>query len=167
MNNIKVVNREKTSMCDTPTQLLDFMSHIKYIDFDTLKSTLEVFLTCSGSCHDQTMFEMQELYGMGYDPKAWFILGVDKDGKGLESHSFVTYENENHNFCWFENAWADMHGIHEFSGPHSLKKAVIKEFEKRCDFYKVYIADFDPSEHTIGENLATLVNTCMETAQAF
>ena len=105
---IMKITKQKRSdaICDTPVQLLSLMSHIAYSDFEKLMSPLEVLLTSHGSCHDQVMFEMQELYDMGYSPKSKFIIAVDKDGQGQETHSFAYYE-DNGKWYWFENAWED------------------------------------------------------------
>ena len=154
------------SMCDTPDQLLDLMSHIGYSDFSRLKSPLETFITTSGSCHDQVMLEFQELFDMGLSPRAKFIMAVDEDNQGGETHSFVYYEVDGKYF-WFENAWEDMQGIHEYDSEAELIDAVMYAFGQRVLFDRLYIADFVPADHVIGEDLDTLVDICMNSAEEY
>ena len=154
------------SMCDTPEQLSEMMSHIKYTGFTSLKSPLETFLTTCGSCHDQVMLEIQELYDMGLLPVGKFIMAVDAQGQGLETHSFVYYVIDNE-YYWFENAWEDLAGIHVFSDYDDMLDSVMFAFSRRLDYDKLYLADFIPEQHTIGEDLDTLVDICMNSAREY
>lgn len=163
---ISVCRHNVDTMCENAKQLVELMGHIGYAEFTRLKSPLEVFLTTCGSCHDQVMLEHQELYGMGLDPQAKFIMAVDSDGQGMETHSF-TYFKEDDKWYWFENAWEDLKGLHEYSSEDELIDSVMSAFGKRNDFDKLYIADFNPGEHTIGEDLETLVDICMNSATEY
>ena len=146
--------------------LIDYMSDIKYSYFTTLMSPEEVAQSMQGSCHDQVMFEMQSLSDMGFIPHAKFIIAVDAFGQGLETHSFVYYEDAGR-WYWFENAWEDMQGIHGFDTYTEMIDAVMFAFGQRTDFDKLYIADFIPEEHVIGEDLDALVDTCMNSAEEY
>ena len=165
---IKFPKHRSDSLCDTPEQLIQLMSNIRYTEFDKLMSPLEVLLTTHGSCHDQVMLELQELYDMGYDAKAKFIMAVDENGQGLETHSFVYY-GDNNKWYWFENAWEDMQGIYKFDGYHDMLDTIMEDFAHHIDYEysKLYLADFDPKDHTIGEDLDTLVDICMNSAEEY
>lgn len=155
------------SISGTPEKLLEMLSHIWYKDFSRLMSPLEVFISCCGSCHDQSMLEFQELSDMRLDPKAKFILAVDENGNGLETHSFV-YFNRDNKFCWIENAWEEMRGLHWFSSYDDMIRYIMTKFIERVNSAKSYfLADFNPDEHTIGENLDELVDICMNSAHEF
>lgn len=154
------------SMCDTPDQLMELMSHIQYSDFTRLKSPLETFISTNGSCHDQVMLEFQELFDMGLSPRAKFIMAVEEDGQGGETHSFVYFEFDG-DYYWLENAWEDMRGLHKYNSEAELIEAVMFSFGQRVPYNRLYIADFAPAEHTIGEDLETLVDTCMNTAAEY
>lgn len=153
-------------MFDTVDDLLDFMSDFAYAEFDYLHSPEETYSLLQGSCHDQTLFELQELSDMGLNPQAKFIIAVDEYGQGLETHSFVYYE-ENGKWYWIENAWEDMQGINEFDTYGDMLDAVMYAFGSRLPFDTLYVADFIPEEHDIGEDLDTLVDICMNSAEEY
>jgi hypothetical protein len=158
-------------MLDKVTKLFNDMEDIEYVEFTRLLSPLEVVVTKRGSCHDQVMLEMEELQEICLRPKAKFIMAVDKDGQGLETHSFVYFKEDN--ICyWFENAWKDRRGIYQFGTEKELIKTVMHDFAIRLGRHedsnpKLYIAEFNPDEHTIGEDLATLVSNCMANAKEY
>jgi len=153
-------NNPRTS---SPYQLLYLMSNFEYINFDTLMDSTEVVNTLSGSCHDQVMFELDELSKQGLNPKAKFLIAVDDNGTGGETHSFVYYPEDSDLF-WFENAWEDYRGIHEFDTEQEMLDFVIDAFMNRNPGKEIYIADFDPENHIVGEDLQTLVDVCMDNA---
>lgn len=152
-----------TQRFKNPTQLLEFMNNIEYKDFDFLMSPNEVFVTCKGSCHDQVMLESDELTVQGLDPVAKFLMAIDDNDIGGETHSFVYWE-KNGKFYWLENAWADQAGIHEFDTERDLLDYVISAFKFRNPHQYIYIADFDPDNHYVGEDLQSLVDICMDDA---
>jgi len=154
------------SMFETVPEFLNFMSDVEYVPFTRLMNPLEVILTKQGSCHDQVMLEMKKLPEMGLSPKAKFIIAVDAYGQGLETHSFVYYQDGD-DYYWFENAWEDQKGLHKFSDYDEMIDAVMFAFGQRTDYDKLYIADFMPEEHTIGEDLDTLVDVCMNSAEEY
>ena len=154
------------SMFDTVPEFLDFMSDIEYVPFTRLMNPLEVILTKQGSCHDQVMLEMKKLSEMGLSPTAKFIMAVDDYNQGLETHSFVYYQ-DGKEYCWIENAWADQRGLHKFSDYDEMIDAVMFAFGQQTDYDKLYIADFIPEDHTIGEDLDTLVDICMNSASGY
>ena len=139
------------------------MSDFEYTEFDRLMSPEQVFRTESGSCHDQVMFEYDELSKQGVDPRAKFLIAVGDDGGGGETHSFVYYSEDSTMF-WFEQAWQDYAGIHDFATEQEMFDFIIDAFMNRNPNKHIYIADFIPADHTVGEDLQALVDICMETA---
>ena len=150
----------------SPESLLEHMEEFRYIEFTSLMSPLEVLINKQGSCHDQVMLEMQELAEEGFNPKAKFIIAVNSDGQGQETHSFVYYYYDG-SWCWFENAWKDLRGIRRYSTEDELLDSVMFAFGERNAFDILYIADFIPSEHYVGEDLQTLVDVCMNSAEEY
>lgn len=150
-------------LTSSPYQLLYLMSDIEYKEFDRLMSPQQVIQTMSGSCHDQVLFEMQELTEQGLEPKAKFIMAVDKDGIGGETHSFVYYADAPGIF-WFENAWEDYRGINDFITEDEMLNFIIDAFINRNPGQFIYLGAFIPEDHTVGEDLQTLVDICMENA---
>ena len=51
------------------------------------------------------------------------------DAKKLFTHTFAVYE-ENEKFYWFEHAWEENKGIHEYLSLYDLLKDVKSIFEK-------------------------------------
>ena len=151
---------------DFPYQLLRFMEHIQYTEFTELRSPLAVYLDACGSCHDQALFEYRELQAQGFSPKAKFIMSVDDYGQGGETHSFVYYQIANKWF-WFENAWEELRGIREYYSEDELIDSVMFVFGRRNGFDHLYLADFIPEEHSIGEDLDTFVDICMDSAEEY
>ena len=114
----------KKSLFETPEKLQTWMhQNIKYKEYTKLMSHDEVLNEKKGSCHDQVMFELEELRLMKLNPKALFFIEYNGNQGGM-THSFVYYEKGN-DLYWFENAWGLYAGIHKFK---SLKD--IKDFIK-------------------------------------
>ena len=153
----------------TPDELYSFMSNFKYTEFSNLMSSKEVMITKQGSCHDQVIFEIKELSEMGLNPQAKFIMEVKDDEQGGETHSFVYYQDTNSPtmWYWFENAWEDYRGIHEFNDYLNMIDFIMQAFKLRHPYSAMYISDFIISEHATGEDLQTLVNICMSSAQKY
>ena len=150
-------------MFQDPEHLLEFLSGLEYVDFTQLMAPVEVVVVHAGSCHDQVMLEYDELEREGLSPFAKFIMAVDKDNIGGETHSFV-YWIENGKAYWIENAWEDYRGIHEFNSEAELITTVVDAFTERNPGKYIYISDFNPADHTIGEDLDTFVDICMNDA---
>ena len=153
-------------MIDSPEALLQVMRGIVYVGFVTLMAPEDVLATGMGSCHDQAILEYTELNRMGFNPTAKFIMSVDEDGQGEETHSFVYYSIGNR-WYWFENAWSDLAGIREYSSEAELIGSVMFAFGRRNGFDRLYLADLFPSEHTTGETLSDFVDICMNHAEEY
>lgn len=163
---LKSLLNKTGAIFDSVSDLSSFMSNFKYIDFTTLMSPKEVLMTKQGSCHDQVMFEFKMLNDMGLNPHAKFIMGIYDDSRGGETHSFIYYQNNNL-WYWFENAWQDYKGIRSFNSYEDMIDFIIHIFDERHRYTKLYIADFDISEHSIGEDLNTFVDTCMNSSEEY
>ena len=148
---------------NSPNELDYFMTGFNYIDFTYLMSPEQVYKMESGSCHDLALFEYNELTKQGLYPAIKFLIAVDEDGIGGETHSFVYYK-EGNTFYWFENAWKDYEGIHEFDTEQELLEYVLDAFTERNPRKYIFMADFKPEEHKYGEDLETLVDICMNYA---
>jgi len=148
-------------------ELLEWMKkNIKYSNFRKLKSHDEVLKTKSGSCHDQVMFEYEELKKLGYSPRGLFIIELDKNGQGGTTHSLVYYRKGN-KICWFENAWKGQEGIGEHDSLNNIKDII-------RDMYNNYgwgnlrkygyleFKSFSISSHKPGESLQQFVDICLD-----
>lgn len=153
-------------MFESPEDLLQAMSGIQYTPFTMLMSPEEVLESQEGSCHDQALLEYTELQEMGFQPIAKFIMSVDDWGQGGETHSFVYYRI-NSVWYWIENAWSDLAGIRAYHSEDELIDSVVYAFGRRNGFDQLYIADFDPEEHAIGESLSDFVDICMDSAEEY
>ena len=104
--------------------LLSWMkNNISYSNFTKLKSHDEVLKSKKGSCHDQVMFEYEELKKLGYSPKGLFIIELDKNGQGGMTHSLVYYKKGD-KVCWFEHAWKGQEGIGEHNSLSDIKDII-------------------------------------------
>ncbi len=147
-----------------PEQLSDYMWDFGYSEFTTLMNPEDVLITRRGSCHDQAFLELSALDAMGIPAQAKFLIAVDKDGIGGETHTFV-YWLENDKAYWFENAWEDYQGINEFDNEQELFECIIEAFKLRNPRQYIYMASFNPEDHQIGEDLETFVDICMSDAE--
>ena len=143
-----------SSKYKNPQEMSADMRTWKYAMFTTLKTPDETYKNRSGSCHDQVMFEMQELRRMGYKPKATFVIEHDKDYNCGTTHSYVTYKDEYGKTHWFENAWGGKEGDHVFDSPSAVRKK-IKELHVRNNQFgnnekypHIDFVDFKIEEHT-------------------
>ena len=138
-------------------------NNIRYKDFTKLMSHDEVMKYKKGSCHDQVMFELEELSKMNLSPKALFFMEYDNNNQGGMTHSFVYYEKDSKVY-WFENAWGDNKGIHKFDSVKDIKES-IKEYHKSNKFGNINkypnleITSF--KKHIPGESLQDFVSKCL------
>ena len=115
----------------TPKDLLEYMSkNITYgfigkskkryeglkegLDEYIVQSAEEVLESNIGTCWDQVELERDWFSNHNYIFKTLF-LGFNVDYENTyPTHTFLLYENDN-KWYWFENAWEDERGIHEFN----------------------------------------------------
>ena len=79
-----------------------------------IQSGEEVLESNLGTCWDQVELERLWFSSHNYNFKTIFI-GFDVDYENTyPTHTFLIYE-DNNKFYWFENAWEEKRGIHEFN----------------------------------------------------
>lgn len=150
----------------TPDALSHEMKKVKYKNFTKLMSPKEFAKKQSGSCHDQVMYEMSELRKSGFDPKACFVMEVDDKGQGGMTHSFVYYKNGD-KVTWFENAWQEKAGVHNYGSLKDIKQEIIKAhkdgiFGEKTKFKNLLFGTFNDKDHTPGETLQEFVDKCLK-----
>ncbi len=157
--------KEEYKKIQNPEELLDFMNkNINYgylskndkiyhqddPNFDKdwynnyiLESTEDILNTKVGNCFDQVEFEREWFLKHNYEIKVFFhIINLSYDNP-YPTHTFLTYKYNN-KFYWFENAWNELKGIHEFDtmeellnfeyeeNVKNLKRFNIKDEELKC-----------------------------------
>lgn len=125
----------------TPEELLSFLQHnVRYgfvgknkkvythgdtemgTDFQTeyrLQSPEELLESGHGVCWDTVEFERRWLTDHGYQPETYFMMFAKEGGTDLPTHTFVTFERDS-KWYWFEHAFADQEGIHEYADREEL-----------------------------------------------
>jgi len=159
---------KKETEVNSPEKLQSYMAdNIKYSQFTTLKSPEQVEKDKSGDCHSQSLYEIEKLKKQGLSPKASFFIEYDPStNQGGQTHTFVYYNKDGKTY-WFENSWGGQEGIHEYSSEKALfndirKKHMSEQTKDRKHFSELEFADFNPSDHEIGESLQDLVNRCFK-----
>ena len=129
-------------MIKTPKQLLEFMKNIEYMWMDkkgkfhdelapdmyenySLMTPKEVLKNKKGICVDQSEFERDWFEKHDYEHKVMIIEIEREDTK--PGHQFLIYK-ENNKYYWFENAWYDERGIHEYNTYEELIKDIKNKF---------------------------------------
>ncbi len=140
------------------------MKKLPYKNFTTLKSP-EYTKRHGGFCHDQTFMELHELRKAGLKPKAMFLMEYNDDNQGGMTHSFAYYK-KGRKTVWFENAWSDKAGLHEFNSAGDIKKAFKKAHKAgtwgNSKAYKhMVFTDFHEKDHKVGESLYDFVARCL------
>lgn len=132
----------KKSIIKTPTELLEYMSDFEYewMDKDgnfhdelipemyekySLMSPEEVFENKKGICVDQTEFEREWFSKNNYKHKVMVIQIKREESK--PGHAFLVYEDKG-KYYWFENAWYDERGIHEYDSYELLIEDIKSKF---------------------------------------
>lgn len=154
---------------DDQKQVHRLMKTIKYDDTEHgLKSPEETLRSRSGNCHDQSLLELKLLREKGYKPKAAFVMEYDpKTYQGGVTHSFVYYKDGNKT-KWFEHAWGDKSGIHEFKNFKEIQKEIEKihkvknKFGDNKKFTDLAWGNFDDKNLKPGDTLQDIVNKAFE-----
>ena len=147
------------------------IKHIRYTDYTRLMSHDEVYMRRQGSCHDQCIFEMEELRKMGYKPSTMFVIEyAEGNPTGGMTHSLVFYFKGT-SVIWFENAWEGQKGLHKFKSLFDLKKELIRlhqfgSFGNYEQYPKLQLSIYNVEDHDVGEDLNTYVNICLESTFA-
>ena len=93
--------------------------------FYFLLSPEELLYSKCGVCWDQVELERKLFSDVNIDCDTYFIY-ID-DNNNLPSHTFLTFQLNN-KYYWFEHAWYDMKGIHEYSSLDALLNDVKSKF---------------------------------------
>ena len=80
-----------------------------------------------GTCYDQVELERVFFKQLGLKFNTYFMIYYD--AKKLFTHTFVVYE-EKEKFYWFEHAWEQNRGVHEYLSLYDLLKDVKEKFQK-------------------------------------
>ncbi len=102
----------------------------------------EVIKSGIGTCYDQTELERLWFEKNNYIFKtifAWFEVGREND---FPTHAFLIYKNNN-KWYWFEHAFFDLEGIHEFNAE---KEAINYFKEKHFEYAKSNCRDLLDSD---------------------
>ncbi len=134
-------------MIKKPQELLEFMSDFKYewMDKDgnfhqeltsdmydnySLMTPEEVLKNKRGICVDQSEFERNWFSKNNFEYKV-MVIQIER-GDSAPGHQFLIYK-EIDKYYWFENAWYDERGIHEYSSYEELIEDIKRKFIAQND----------------------------------
>lgn len=151
---------------DNPKAMSDDMKSWTYKEYTKLQSPEKTQKTRSGSCHDQAIFEADQLRRMGFNPKTIFFMEHDGKGQVGTTHTFVHYKNGKKEI-WFENAWGGREGIHEYNSLDDIYKEIEKahargETGNPKRYPETDFTEFDWTKHQPGEDLQEYMDTCFK-----
>lgn len=150
----------------TTNEMLQDMKTFSYKEYTKLQSPEKTARTRSGSCHDQVIYEAQELQRMGYKPETTFIFEHDGNGQGGMTHSLVHYKTGGKEH-WFENAWQEQAGDKIYNSLEDIYKEITMahktgEYGNKKKYPYLEIQEFDWTKHEPGEDLQEWVNRCFK-----
>ena len=143
-----------------PEELYRWMkSNIHYSNFFRLKDPMKLLIDKKGSCHDQTVFELFFLRKMDINAHAMFYVESNARGQGGVTHSFAYYKKDD-KYYWFENAWGDKSGIHEYNSLKEIMDDIRKMHSDGLwgDCRRYPRVEFKHFIYQINDSLQTLVN---------
>lgn len=97
----------------------------EFNNFYYIQTPVELLKSKYGTCFDQVELERYLFKNENIKVKTYFICTYDVDM--CPSHTFLVYE-ENNKYYWFEHAWYQYKGIHEYANLDSLLKDVKNKF---------------------------------------
>ena len=134
----------------TPEELLDFMfKNIRYgylgkngklyfyddpdfekdwFDQSIIQSPEELLKNGCGNCLDQVEFERNWFIKHNYNIETIFTMVMLDYKNNYPIHSFLAYQDEDDNWCWFENADFNNRGIHKFDTLEELLRFQRRKF---------------------------------------
>jgi len=95
-----------------------------------LQSPTELLNSGHGVCWDITELERDWFAKHGYKFKVFFMMFVKETANNLPTHTFLAYE-DNGKWYWFEHAFGEQKGIHEYE---SLEDLVADVKKKQLDY---------------------------------
>lgn len=105
----------------------------------------DVWQTNVGTCWDQVEFERFWFEQNNFDFKTYFF--IFETEKNLPTHTILVYK-QNGKYFWFENAFEDQRGIHEFN---TLEDLLTTVKQKLCEFSSHLLTKEDCKTLTIYE----------------
>jgi hypothetical protein len=136
-----VDRRQELEKIQTPEELLSFLEgNISYgfigkndkvyahddkdwdADFDKeyfLQSPEELLGSGHGVCWDTVELERRWFSEHGFYPETYFMMYAKEGGTKLPTHTFLIFE-KNGTWFWFEHAFADHRGMHEYPSREEL-----------------------------------------------
>lgn len=89
-----------------------------------LQSPEELLESGHGVCWDTVELERRWFTEHGFSPKTYFVMYAKEGGTDLPTHTFLAYEQKER-WYWFEQAFADQRGLHEYSSLDELLQDVL------------------------------------------
>lgn len=105
-----------------------------WLDNYILETPYDILSTKVGNCFDQVEFERNWFENNNYEYKTIYNQVLLNYDNSYPTHTFLVYK-ENNKWYYFENAWEDMKGIHEFN---TLEELLEYEYNKYIEFLKEF-----------------------------
>ena len=128
----------------------------------------DVLNTKVGNCWDQVELEREWFSKHNYEFKTYYHQVILDYQNPYPTHTFLVYK-ENDKYYWFENAWDDMKGIHEFNTLEELLdfeykenlKLLIQYNIKNNEIDKISYFEYDkPKNNISSEEFVNYVVSC-------
>lgn len=159
---------------NSPEELLDWMEeNITYElandeygaeDDPPTKTAEEVLATGTGHCAEQSYLEKKVLDELGYETQLIFVKeNNSKDDYGADgsAHVFLTYQDDDEKYFWFEHSMEHAKGIHKFNSFGELLQDVAAKwwrYDENSDILEVRFLD----KPITGVNNWELAQACHE-----
>lgn len=126
-------NQSEIDKITTPEQLSSWMrNNITYWKHDesNIQTFDEILKSKKGDCYDQVEFEKYMFRRIGIKYSCLFMIEYNDSNwqQGYGTHALLYY-NKNNKIYWFENAWENYHGIHQYNSLDELKQDVADKWE--------------------------------------
>lgn len=84
-----------------------------------LQTPEELLVSQHGVCWDSAELERDWFVKKGYQTEVYFMMYAKEGTSNLPTHTFLVFEKDNKWF-WFEHAFGDQRGIHEYASREEL-----------------------------------------------
>lgn len=128
------------------------------------KTAEEVLATGTGHCAEQSYLEKKVLDELGYETQLIFVKeNNSKDDYGADgsAHVFLTYQDDDEKYFWFEHSMEHAKGIHKFNSFGELLQDVATKwwrYDENSDILEVRFLD----KQITGVNNWELAQACHE-----
>lgn len=127
MNNIMLLMEEiEYGYKDVNNKYHDSVDN-EFADNYRLESPAEIEESKLGICWDQVEYERYLFDKQNIKNNTYFIVHYDNDK--CPTHTFLIYE-DNNKYYWFEHAWENFKGIHEYDSIEKALKDIKDKFIK-------------------------------------